>query len=85
MFVVAGLLEITFARHDLRSLHGAHLGDPMGTWLNLADDSQLIARISRDADVVGSLQDKLDIPYLEHFGASLFSIPARSMQDVVDK
>lgn len=74
---------LALAGHNLRSLDGAHFGNPTRGGLNLADRSKLIRRITRDADVVGTLENELDVANLEDLGAALLGVLAGNLKDIV--
>lgn len=80
-----GPLEVALARHDLRSLDGAHLGDPTLGGQHLSDSAELVRGVAGDADVVGALKDKLDVANLEDLGAALLGIVAGRVQKAVHK
>ena len=53
--------------------------------MDLASNAQLVTGISRDSNVVGTLQDELDIANLEDLGATLFGVAASCMQHIIDE
>lgn len=79
------ILLLALAGHDLGGLDGAHLGDPAGRGLDLADSTEFIGRVARHANVVGALKDQLDIANLEDLGATLLGVAAGSMENVIDE
>ena len=76
-------LLFPFSRHDLGRLDRAHLGDPLGARVHFADSTQLLARIAGNTDIVGALQDELDVADFKNLGASLLSIAASRVQNAV--
>ena len=77
------LLEISLARHDLGGLDRAHLGDPLRIGLHLAHRPELVTRVAWDTDVVGTLQNELDVADLEHLGSSLLGVARGRVEDAV--
>lgn len=71
--------------HDLRCLHGAHLADPRGRGLDLADGAQFVGRVARDADIVRALQHELDVADLQHLGPALLSVTAGRGEHAIDE
>jgi hypothetical protein len=82
---VQALLVVLGAGHDLGRLNRAHLGDPSLAGLGLADSAQLVRCVTRDADVVGALENQLDVTDLEYLGAALFGEAAGGVQDIVNE
>lgn len=70
---------------DFRSLNSAHLRDPSGSRLNLADCTNLIAGITRNTNVVATLQSELDVADLEDVRAAFFGILACCLKNLIDK
>lgn len=77
-------LNIIFAG-NFGGLNGTHLRDPVGSWLNLADGSDLVTSVSWDTYIVLTLKRELNIPNLQHVGTALFGVLAGRLQDLVDK
>ena len=81
----SSILRVILARHDLSGLDGAHLGDPRRTGLHLTNGAQLVAGVSGNANVVGALEDELDVADLQHLGSSFLGVAASRVEDVVHK
>lgn len=77
-------LNVIFPR-NLGGLDCAHFRDPVGSWLNLADSSDLITGISWDTDVVLALQSELNVANLQHVRAALFGVLTSRLQNLVDE
>ena len=76
-------LKIPLARHDLGGLYRAHLGDPLSIGLHLANRPELVTGVARDTDVVGTLQNELDVADLKNLGSSLLCIAGRRVEDTL--
>jgi hypothetical protein len=68
---------------DLGRLHRTHLRNPRRARLNLADGTDLIRRIPRDADIVASFKSELDVADLEDLAAALLGVLAGCLEDLV--
>ena len=78
------LISILSTR-DLGSLYGAHLRNPVGSRLDLADSADLVTGVAGDADVVATLERKLDIADLEGLGATFLGIFASCLKDLINE
>lgn len=61
---------------NLCGLDSTHLADPSRSRLYLPNGTDLVASVTRDANVVATLQSELDITDLEYFRAAFFCILA---------
>ena len=77
------LLEISLARHDLSGLYRAHLGDPLRIRLHLAHRPELVTRVARNTDIVGALQNELDVADLQNLGSSLLGVAGGCVEDAL--
>lgn len=66
-------------------MDGAHLGDPGRAGLDFADGAKLLARVTGDADVVGALEDELNVADLEDLAPALLGVAAGGVKDAVDE
>lgn len=82
---VSRRLNIPLTPRNLTRLNRTHLIDPPLRRLELADRTDLIRRIARDADIVIALKDELDVADLEGLGAASFGALAGSGDDLVDE
>ena len=78
-------LLFPFTGHNLGSLNSTHFGNPACGWLYLSHSSQLIRRITWNANIVGPLEDKLDVTNFQDLGTALFGIPTGRMKNIVNK
>lgn len=77
--------KISLARNNLGGLHSAHLLNPRAVGLHLSDRTQLLTRVAGDADVVGALQDQLNVADFEDLGAALLGVPAGLGNSIINE
>lgn len=53
--------------------------------MNLANGTDLVAGIAGNADVVATLESKLDIANLKGLGATFLGVSASCLDNIVDK
>jgi hypothetical protein len=53
--------------------------------LNLADGTDLIGGVARDANVVATLESELDVTDLEDLAAAFFRILAGCLEDLINE
>jgi hypothetical protein len=73
------------ATSNLGSLNSAHLRDPSCRRLNLADGTDLIGGISRDADIVATLKSELDVTDLEELATAFLGVLAGCLKDLINE
>jgi hypothetical protein len=78
-------LLVILARCDLGRLDSAHLGDPVGRWLHLANGTELVRCVARNADVVNALEDQLNVADLQDLATTLLGQPTGHVHDIINK
>lgn len=70
---------------NLGSLDSTHLVDPTRSRRDLADGTDLVARIARDADVITTLEGELDITNLQNLATTFLGILAGSLKHLINE
>lgn len=80
-----GCLAIRFSPGELRRLHRAEFLRPSLGRLYLPDGTQLVRRVTRHANVVVALEDKLNVSELEGGGLAELCKTASSYDNLINK